>query len=138
MLDRTERVLVALSGGPDSTALLLMLREQGADVVAAHYDHALQPASAEVAAHVTRLCDELGVALISDRRESPLPKGSLQAGARALRYAFLERAAARCGATSIALAHTADDVVEGAVLHLLRGCGIAGLRGMPSRRGMYV
>jgi tRNA(Ile)-lysidine synthetase-like protein len=115
-----------------------MLREQGYDVVAAHYDHALQPASAEMAAHVERLCAGLGVELISERRDSPVPKGSLEAGARALRYAFLERAAAKCGATGIAIAHTADDVVEGAVLHLLRGCGIAGLRGMPARRGAFV
>ena len=138
MLDLRGRVVVAVSGGPDSTALLLMLREQGADLVAAHFDHALQPGSAEVARHVARLCEGLGVELISERRRSPMPKGSLQAAARSLRYAFLERAATRSGANTIALAHTADDVVEGTVLHLLRGCGIAGLRGMPSRRGAYV
>jgi len=130
--------MVALSGGPDSTALLLMLREQHRDVVAAHYDHALQPASAEVARHVARLCKDLGVPLITERRAAPVPRGSLQAGARTLRYEFLERAAARCGATTVALGHTADDVVEGAVLHLLRGSGISGMRGMPARRGIFV
>src|SRR5581483_9302263 len=138
MPDPGERVLVALSGGPDSTALLLMLRDRGCEVVAAHYDHALQPASAAMAAHVNRLCSTLGVELITERRTSSVPKGSLQAAARTLRYEFLERAADSCGATSIALGHTADDVVEGAVLHLLRGCGIAGLRGMPATRGCFV
>ena len=131
-------MLVALSGGPDSTALLLMLREQAADVVAAHYDHALQPASAAMAEQVASLCPRLGVQLISERRASPLPKGSIQAAARTLRYEFLERAADRCGATTIALGHTADDVVEGVLLHLLRGSGIAGLRGMPATRGRFV
>ena len=65
-------------------------------------------------------------------------KGSVQAAARALRYEFLERARAEAGADVVALAHTADDVVEGVVLHLMRGCGLAGLRGMPASRGVFV
>lgn len=131
-------ILVALSGGPDSTALLLALHESGHDVVAAHYDHALREGSDSVARQVRKLCARLGVPLITERRIEPLPKGSLQAAARALRYGFLERAREQAGADLVAIAHTADDVVEGAVLHLLRGCGLAGLRGMPARRGYYV
>src|SRR5260221_1633407 len=138
MLESGERVLVAVSGGPDSTALLLMLRERSIEIVAAHYDHALQPASAEVAAHVARLCAGLDVPLITERRSAPLPKGSLQAAARELRYAFLSRTASEVGAKKVALAHTADDVVEGVVMHLMRGCGIAGLRGMPASNGIFV
>ncbi len=83
------------------------------------------------------LCARLGVPLLSERRAEPLPTGSVQAGARKLRYAFFERARIEAGADVVALAHTADDVVEGAVIHLLRGCGIAGLRGMPARRDPY-
>jgi tRNA(Ile)-lysidine synthetase-like protein len=67
-----------------------------------------------------------------------LAKGSVQAAARSLRYAFLERCADQVGASTIALGHTADDLVEGTVMHLLRGCGIAGLRGMPASRGRFV
>jgi tRNA(Ile)-lysidine synthetase-like protein len=129
--------MVAVSGGPDSTALLVSMHEAGHELVAAHYDHALRDGSDEVARLVAQLCARLGVPLISERRTEPMPKGSLQAGARKLRYAFLERARAECGAEVVALAHTADDVVEGAVIHLLRGCGIAGLRGMPARRGHF-
>lgn len=133
-----RRILVAVSGGPDSTALLIALREAGHDLVAAHYDHALRDGSDDVARQVADLCARLGVQLITERREEPLPKGSLQAGARSLRYAFLERARAASGADLVALAHTADDVVEGVVLHLLRGSGLAGMRGMPERRGVFV
>jgi tRNA(Ile)-lysidine synthase len=133
-----DRVLVAISGGPDSTALLLALREEGHDMAAAHYDHALQPGSSNVADHVRGLCERLGVEVVIERRERPMPRGSIQAGARSLRYEFLERARAQAGADVVALAHTADDVVEGVVLHLLRGCGLAGLRGMPARRGVFV
>jgi tRNA(Ile)-lysidine synthase len=131
------RVLVAVSGGPDSTCLLVALHQTGRDVVAAHYDHALREGSSDVAAAVAALCNRLGVPLISERRDEPIPKGSVQAGARKLRYAFLERARDQAGAAVVVLAHTADDLVEGAVLHLLRGCGIAGMRGMPARRGRF-
>jgi tRNA(Ile)-lysidine synthase len=107
-------------------------------VVAAHYDHALQAGSGGVADHVRALCARLGVKLLIGRRERPMPRGSIQAGARTLRYEFLERARARAGADVVAIAHTADDVVEGVVLHLLRGSGLAGMRGMPARRGVFV
>ena len=133
-----DRVLVAVSGGPDSTALLFALHEEGYVVVAAHYDHALQAGSGLAADHVRALGERLGVEVLIERRESPLPHGSIQAAARALRYEFLERARPQAGADVVAIAHTADDVVEGVVLHLLRGCGLAGMRGMPARRGVFV
>jgi len=132
------RVLVGVSGGPDSTALLVALHEERRDVVAAHYDHALRDGSDAVAMQVARLCERLGVELVTERRREPLPKGSLQAGARALRYAFLERALHMTRADVVVTAHTADDLVEGVILHLLRGCGLAGFRGMPARRGPFV
>ena len=132
------RILVAISGGPDSTALLLALHEGGREIVAAHYDHALRSGSDVPARQVASLCAALGVPLIAERRTEPLPKGSLQAAARELRYAFLETARVEAGADVVALAHTADDVVEGVALHLMRGCGLAGLRGMPEVRGRYV
>jgi tRNA(Ile)-lysidine synthase len=133
-----DRVLVAVSGGPDSTALLLAFHEEGHAVVAAHYDHALQPGSGRAADHVRALCEGLGVEVLIERRERPMPRGSVQAGARTLRYEFLERARTQAGADVVAVAHTADDVVEGVVLHLLRGSGLAGMRGMPARRGVFV
>jgi tRNA(Ile)-lysidine synthase len=132
------RPLVALSGGPDSTALLLWLLEAGLDVVAAHYDHALRPGSDRDAVRVAALCARLGVPLLLERRRGPQPHGSLQAAARELRYAFLGRALHESGSDLVCLGHTADDVVEGVVLHLMRGTGLAGLRGMPRRRGPFL
>ena len=133
-----KRVLVAVSGGPDSTALLLALHESGHDVVAAHYDHALRDGSDVPARQVAKLCGRLGVPLIMERRTEAMAKGSLQAAARQLRYAFLDRACGQAHAEVVALAHTADDLVEGVVLHLMRGCGLAGFRGMPAQRGHFV
>ncbi|HLQ15386.1 MAG TPA: tRNA lysidine(34) synthetase TilS, partial [Candidatus Eisenbacteria bacterium] len=134
----TDRVLVAVSGGPDSTALLIALNELGCDVTAAHFDHALREGSDKVTEQVSALCQRLGVQLVSERRNAPMPRGSVQAAARVLRYEFLERARTKAAADVVALAHTADDLVEGAVLHLMRGCGLAGLRGMPASREAYV
>jgi tRNA(Ile)-lysidine synthase len=133
-----DRILVAVSGGPDSTALLIAIKELGLDATAAHFDHALRDGSEKVGQQVAALCDRLGVRLVIERRQSPMPRGSVQAGARALRYEFLERARGQAGASVVVLAHTADDLVEGAVLHLMRGCGLSGLRGMPSMRRPYV
>src|SRR5256886_9594117 len=93
----TGKVLAAVTGGPDSTTLLIALHESGHDVVAAHYDHALRDGSADVARQVAELCARLGITLISERRTESLPKGSLQAAARKLRYAFLDRARAEAG-----------------------------------------
>src|SRR5579859_7274742 len=138
LLPRRGRVLAAVSGGPDSTALLLALCESGYNVVAAHYDHALRAGSELVAQQVSAVCRALGVPLITERRPIEMPKGSVQAAARELRYAFLDRARVDAGAETVAIAHTADDLVEGVALHLLRGCGLSGFRGMPSKRGHYV
>jgi tRNA(Ile)-lysidine synthase len=134
-LPQGARALAAVSGGPDSTALLVWLRESHVDVVAAHYDHALRPGSDRDLDHVAALCARLGVPLLDERRTGPVPGGSPQAAARALRYAFLEGALRASGRDLLCFGHTADDVVEGAVLHLLRGSGLAGMRGMPERRG---
>jgi tRNA(Ile)-lysidine synthase len=131
-------MLVAISGGPDSTALLLGLLEAEIPVVAAHFDHALRPGSERDATQVVRLCGRLGVELISSRRSTPLAPGSLQASARAARYRFLDEALASSGLATAGLGHTADDLVEGVLLHLLRGAGLAGMRGMPARRGPFV
>jgi tRNA(Ile)-lysidine synthase len=113
------------------------LLELGRGVTAAHYDHRLREGSDEEADLVADVCRGLGVRLIRGRRSEELPAGSLQDAARKLRHTFLDAARVEAGAGSILLAHTADDLVEGAVLHLLRGSGLAGLRGMPARRGYY-
>jgi len=139
-------VLVAVSGGADSTALLVALAsiagERDLALHAAHLDHGLRADSAADAAFVATLCERLGVALTSrriDARAAMRRRGLTgEAGLRALRRAFLSRAAAQCGAAAIATAHTADDQLETVLLRLARGTGLRGLGGMRPRAGRWV
>lgn len=137
-----DTVLVAVSGGPDSVALLLLARAVlGERCVAATVDHGLRPEAAGEAAWVARLCGELGVAHAT--LAAPLPRragrtGNVSARARALRYRLLEAHAADTGAARIATAHHADDQLETLVMRLNRGAGVAGLAGVRARGGRIV
>ena len=127
-----RRPVVAVSGGLDSTALLRLLALAGVDGVAVHVDHGLRPESGADGAFVQALAAELGVPC---RVVRAVPRqGNVQAEARAVRYAALERAAFDLGCDAVATAHTADDQAETVLLALARGAGLRGLAGMPEAR----
>ena len=129
-------LVVAVSGGTDSVALLLLLSgfapELGLDLHVAHFDHRLRPrASAKDAAFVADLAQSHGATIRIGRAErAPTSEDE----ARELRYAFLRRAAREAGAALIATGHTRDDQAETVLLHATRGSGLAGLAGMRPRR----
>lgn len=142
-------VLAAVSGGPDSVALLeglLRLREElSFSVTAAHLNHRLRgPDSDEDERFVRSLVERRGVPLIVEARQVSQIRekkgGSLEEIAREVRYAFLRRAAGKCGAKRIALGHNLDDNVETFLMNLIRGSGLRGLSGMPMlrREGRFV
>jgi tRNA(Ile)-lysidine synthase len=137
---RSDRVLVALSAGPDSTALLAALaalRDAGelAGLTALHVDHGLRPGEAD-AACAAAACARVGVPL--RRVAVEVAAGNVQAQARRARYAALRAEAARAGATRIATGHTRTDQAETLLLRLLRGAGARGLAGIPPRRGAVI
>ena len=112
-------------------------------VVAAHYEHGLRgEESLRDAEFVRSFCTEQGIPCVVEHGDVPgYAKGKgigLEAAARELRYAFLERTADALGCDWIATAHNADDNAETLLLNLLRGTGTAGLRGIPPRRGRIV
>ena len=138
-----KRIIVGLSGGPDSVALLDVMaslgRRAGFAVVAAHLDHALRPDSAEDAAFCRDLCAELGVAFRTARADvrarAAREGGGIEEAARLERHAFLRRVKDEEGACAIALAHTRDDQAETVLLRMLRGAGGLGLSAMRPRAG---
>lgn len=142
------RVIVALSGGADSVALLLILHElhaagEFALAGAAHLNHLLRGRDAdEDEAFCAALADRLNVPFVSDRvdvrRLARQQKRSLEDAARRARYAFLERAADRLGAGVIAVGHTRDDQAETFLLRLIRGAGTRGLGAIRPRAGRIV
>ncbi len=132
-------LVVAVSGGPDSLALLGLLHEVAQRNVfhihAAHLDHGLRgQESDEDARHVQGVCNRLGVPVATEKADVAALRAryglSWEAAARQARYDFLARVARMVGASAVALGHTADDQAETVLLHLLRGTGIRGLRGM--------
>jgi tRNA(Ile)-lysidine synthase len=142
LLSPDDRVLVAVSGGPDSLCLLHVLwteREARGlgGVEVAHLDHGLRGTeSAAEAEWVAEWCRERGIVCHVGRADVAASKRgrSVQEAARAARYEFLEQTAVRIGADKIATGHTRDDQAETVLANILRGTGMDGLRGIPAMR----
>jgi tRNA(Ile)-lysidine synthase len=130
-----ERIALAVSGGPDSLALLLLAR--GAfpgRIEAATVDHRLRKENAEEARHVASICAAFAVPHIVLEADTVLAGASLQAQARALRYRLLGRWAAARGTLWLATGHHLDDQAETLLMRLARGSGLAGLAGIRAMR----
>lgn len=134
--DAAAPLLLAVSGGPDSTALMHAAAARGAaqGLFVATVDHGLRPGSAEEAAGVGRLAAQLGLPHAVLTWEAPRRDGGIQAEARAARYRLLSRHAGTIGADRVLTAHTRDDQAETVLMRLLAGSGPAGLAGMRSER----
>jgi tRNA(Ile)-lysidine synthase len=139
LVSRGEKLVAAVSGGPDSVCLLYILselrEELGIDLYIAHLDHQLRgEESAADAAYVAGIARRLGIpATIESRDVKAYRKEhrlSLEEAAREVRYSFLAQVAETIGASRAAVGHTADDHIETVLMHLLRGSGTRGLRGL--------
>lgn len=138
-----DRIIVAVSGGPDSVAFLHIMHEISTrhvplELVCAHVHHGFRAESDEEAEMVGSMAAQLNIPFEWVKADIPsymklTGKGSQEA-ARDRRYAFLHEVADKYGAASIALAHHADDQAETVMLHLLRGSGLTGLSGMKFKR----
>jgi tRNA(Ile)-lysidine synthase len=137
-LANARAALLAVSGGPDSTALLLMAAHWarlrgGPRLEAATVDHGLRPEGAAEAAAVAELCESLGVPHHTLVWSGAKPKTRLQERAREVRYALLTQCAKDIGADFVVTAHHLDDQAETVLFRLTRGSGVGGLAGMAAR-----
>lgn len=136
--------VVGVSGGADSTALLVALAALAPDAAAAarlivaHAEYDLRPEAAADRDAVAALAQRLGLRCVTRRLQvsgAGHPRGEgLEARARRLRYHFLEEVARETGSRHVILAHTADDQAETILQRILRGTGLAGLAGMAAAR----
>ena len=129
-------VVLAVSGGPDSIALMWLAARwrralaRGPRLIAVTVDHGLRPGAAAEAREVKRLARSLDLPHRTLRWTGPKPRTGLPAAARAARYRLLAQAARASDATHILTAHTRDDQAETLLMRMLRGSGIAGLAAM--------
>jgi tRNA(Ile)-lysidine synthase len=141
-IDAGDLVLVAVSGGADSLALAGAAAVEaprcGLRAGAVTVDHVLQAGSAERAGDVGRCCTDLGLHPVEVVTADVGVAGGPEAAARDARYAAIDAAADRTGATFVLLGHTLDDQAETVLLGLARGSGARSLAGMPARRGRLI
>ncbi len=136
LFEKGDLVIAAVSGGPDSMALLHVLsilkNKMGFDLVAHGVDHGLRKDAARELDLAQKYARKLGVAF--DRTDVKVaPGGNLQARARAARHAALEEVRVKMKARVIATAHHADDRAETILMRILRGTGVRGLAVLPPR-----
>jgi tRNA(Ile)-lysidine synthase len=139
-----EMIVVAVSGGADSTALLLAIHELkthsklSADICVAHLNHHLRNSSGKDARWVSVLAKKLGYRVVIGRskvaEKARATNDNLEQAAREARYAFLQRTAKKVSASYVLTAHTMDDQAETVLLRLMRGSAGAGLGGMEALR----
>ena len=138
LLEAGDHVLVACSGGPDSTVLVHVLhrlrKELGVTLSVASIDHGLRPESADEVRQVEALAGSLGLPFVSAQVDVQRDGGSLQARARDLRYDALHDLAVRRSARCIAVGHTRSDQAETVLARVLRGAGVRGLAGIEPKR----
>lgn len=143
LLRKGGRVLVGVSGGADSVALLLVLRELGFDCVTVHCNFHLRGGESDRDQHFTEnLCRGLGVSLTvrhyDTRAYAQSHSCSIEMAARRLRYDDFERLRQEYGCAAVAVAHHRDDSVETVLMNLIRGTGIRGLTGIKPKNGYVI
>jgi len=146
MLETGDRVLLGVSGGPDSVALLHLLRQRmalyGIQLFVVHINHQLRPEAAEEAAYVEQLADAYGLPFrlfsVDVSAYAAAHGQSLEQAGHALRFACFAEAATAWQANKLALGHHRDDRAESLLLHLIQGCGLDGLAAMPPKAGWLI
>lgn len=135
LLKRKDKVILGVSGGPDSICLLYQFNNIARDyklkLVCAHFNHSLRKEADDEENFIRNVCDNLNIKFISDKKDvAKFHQGdSLEQTARVLRYDFFLKCAQQVKIKKLALAHHKDDLAETILMRFLRGAGLRGLRG---------
>jgi tRNA(Ile)-lysidine synthase len=139
LIDKNDRILIGVSGGPDSVALLHLLnslrKELNLDLRIAHLDHKLRKGSGRDLEFVRRLGKKLGLPVITAKTDISR-RGSIEQNARDARLTFFFKTAKKIGAKKIALGHNRDDQAETVLMRMIRGAGLYGLNAILIKKEM--
>lgn len=143
---RGDRILIALSGGPDSVALFhllyLLAEKYELNLAAAHVNHKIRPEAARDRLFCRNLCRAYSSRFhsieVDIKARAKRLKIGVEEGGRVYRYDYFQRLCKKYGYAKIATGHNADDSAETIILNLVRGADIGGLTGIPSRRGLII
>lgn len=142
LLKKRERILLGVSGGPDSVCMLHLfsaLREEyKLNLICAHFNHSLRGEADSEEKFVKKLCKDLGVKCVSEKKDVKefFDGDSLEQTARNLRFDFFLKCARQLKLKKVALAHNKDDVAETILMRMIRGTALRGLRGILPRSRM--
>ena len=138
-IEKSDKIVVCISGGADSVCLLHMLYTKGFNLVAVHVNHNLRgEESLRDEVFVKELCNSLGIKLVVKSVIIDKGKKTLEEAARNIRYEIFESVREEENAVYIATAHNKNDNVETMLLNFFRGTGLKGLRGIPYLRGVII
>lgn len=133
-LQKGRPVVIGVSGGPDSLCLLDLLRRDHFEIIVGHLNHGLRKAAEQEEKRVRDLCEEWKIPYrsktIDIKYSAKVAHHTVEEEGRLARYRFLFKLASEFDAEAVLVAHNLDDQVETVLMHLLRGTGLAGLRGM--------
>lgn len=150
MIENGEKVVLAVSGGPDSICMLDILNDIKNDetidinfeIVVAHVNHMIRKEAEEDEKYVKKYCEEKQIEFYSKsidvQKMANNNKIGIEEAGRKARYDFFNEILERTNAQKIAIAHNKNDKVETVLMHILRGSGINGLKGIEAKRGKYI
>ena len=150
MVENGEKVVLAVSGGPDSICMLDILNDikndetidMNFEIIVAHVNHMIRKEAEEDAKYVKKYCEEKQIEFYSKsidvQKMANNNKIGLEEAGRKARYDFFDEILEKTNAQKIAIAHNKNDKVETVLMHILRGSGINGLKGIEPKRGKYI
>ena len=146
LIESGDRLVLGVSGGPDSLSMLQILyelkNELNFDICVAHINHSLRDAADEEEQFVKDSCEKLGIVFYSlkvdVKKEAEAQKQGTEEVGRNIRYKFFDEVAHKTNSNKIAIAHNKNDVAETIIMNLLRGSGIKGLKGIDPKNEQYI